>query len=106
PSLWIEPQGEWGSGRVELVEIPTDTETNDNIVSYWVPEKPMKAGDSLKLSYKMTTFKSVLTQHEKARVLRTRIGSAALPGEDNPPPKSHRQFTVDFTGSEINQLSE
>ncbi len=106
PSLWIEPQGEWGNGRVELVEIPTDTETNDNIVSYWVPEKPMKAGDSLKLSYKMTTFNSVLTQHEKARVLRTRIGSAALPGEDNPPPKSHRQFTVDFTGSEINQLSK
>ena len=25
PSLWIEPQGEWGNGRVELVEIPTDT---------------------------------------------------------------------------------
>ena len=66
----------------------------------------MKAGDSLKLSYKMTTFNAALTQHEKARVLRTRIGSAALPGEDNPPPKSHRQFTVDFTGSEINQLSE
>jgi periplasmic glucans biosynthesis protein len=66
----------------------------------------MKAGDSLKLSYKMTTFNAFLTQHEKARVLRTRIGSAALPGEDNPPPPSHRQFTVDFTGSDINHLSE
>jgi glucans biosynthesis protein len=106
PSLWIEPQGEWGNGRVELVEIPTDTETNDNIVSYWVPEKPMKAGDSLKLSYKMTTFNAFLTQHNKARILRTRIGSAALPGEDNPPPKSHRQFTVDFTGPDINHLSK
>ncbi|KAA1164224.1 glucan biosynthesis protein G [Pseudoalteromonas fuliginea] len=106
PSLWIEPEGEWGNGRVELVEIPTDTETNDNIVSYWVPEKPFKAGDSLKLSYKMTTFNAHLNQHEKARVVRTRIGSAALPGEDNPPPKSHRQFTVDFSGPELNQLSK
>jgi glucans biosynthesis protein len=105
PSLWIEPEGEWGNGRVELVEIPTDTETNDNIVSYWVPEKPFKAGDSLKLSYKMTTFNAHLNQHDKARVERTRIGSAALPGEDNPPPKSHRQFTVDFSGPELNQLS-
>lgn len=40
-----------------------------------------------------------------AKAARTRIGSAALPGEDNPPPKSHRQFTVDFTGPDINQLS-
>lgn len=106
PSLWIEPEGEWGNGRVELVEIPTDTETNDNIVSYWVPEKPFKAGDSLKLSYKMTTFNAHLNKHEKARVVRTRIGSAALPGEDNPPPKSHRQFTVDFSGPELHQLSK
>jgi periplasmic glucans biosynthesis protein len=106
PSLWIEPKGEWGNGRVELVEIPTDTETNDNIVSYWVPEKPMKAGDSLALSYKMTTFNAYLTQHAKARVTRTRIGSAALPGEDNPPPQSHRQFTVDFSGADLNHLSE
>ncbi|MBQ4834480.1 glucan biosynthesis protein G [Pseudoalteromonas sp. MMG010] len=106
PSLWIEPQGEWGNGRVELVEIPTDTETNDNIVSYWVPEKQLKAGDSLKLSYKMSTFNAFLAQHQKARVLRTRIGSAALPGEDNPPPESHRQFTVDFSGADINSLSK
>ncbi len=106
PSLWIEPQGEWGNGRVELVEIPTDTETNDNIVSYWVPENPFKAGDSLKLSYKMSTFNSSLNKHEKAHVVRTRIGSAALPGEDNPPPQSHRQFTVDFSGPALNALSE
>lgn len=106
PSLWIEPQGEWGNGRVELVEIPTNTETNDNIVSYWVPEKPFKAGETLTFSYTMTTFNDYLNQNNLAKVTKTRIGSAALPGEDNPPPKSHRQFTVDFTGPEINQLSE
>lgn len=105
PSLWIEPQGDWGKGRVELVEIPTNTETNDNIVSYWVPEKPMKAGEQLSFNYTLTTFNSTLSTQNKAQVLRTRIGSAALPGEDNPPPESHRQFTVDFTGENINELS-
>ncbi|WP_259401940.1 glucan biosynthesis protein [Pseudoalteromonas sp. SG41-1] len=105
PSLWIEPQGQWGNGRVELVEIPTDTETNDNIVSYWVPEQPLKAGETLSFSYKLSTFNAALASQDKARVLRTRIGSAALPGEENPPPNSHRQFTVDFTGDNINNLS-
>lgn len=105
PSLWIEPQGDWGKGRVELVEIPTDTETNDNIVSYWVPEKPLKAGEELSFNYTLTTFNSTLSMQNKAQVLRTRIGSAALPGEKSPPPKSHRQFTVDFSGENINDLS-
>jgi len=33
PSVWIEPAGEWGPGHVELVEIPSDNEINDNIVA-------------------------------------------------------------------------
>ena len=33
PSAWIEPKGDWGKGSVDLVEIPTADETNDNIVA-------------------------------------------------------------------------
>ena len=40
PSYWIEPLGDWGKGGVELVEIPTDEAIHDNIVAYWVPERP------------------------------------------------------------------
>ena len=29
----------WGPGRVELVQLHTPDETNDNIVAYWVPER-------------------------------------------------------------------
>ena len=43
PSLWIEPIGEWGAGEVTLVEIPSESEVNDNIVAYWRP-KPGLAG--------------------------------------------------------------
>ena len=40
PSYWIEPRGDWGEGRVELIELPTTDETNDNIVSLWAPAAP------------------------------------------------------------------
>ena len=38
PSAWVEPTSSWGPGRVELVQIYTPNETNDNIVAYWVPD--------------------------------------------------------------------
>ena len=38
PSAWVEPKGSWGPGRVELVQIPSPDESNDNIVAYWVPD--------------------------------------------------------------------
>ncbi|CAJ0947330.1 unnamed protein product [Ranitomeya imitator] len=39
PSAWVTPTGKWGKGRIELVEIPTNDETNDNIVAYWTPDQ-------------------------------------------------------------------
>ncbi len=53
PSAWIEPQGDWGRGRVQLVELPTPDETNDNIVAFWVPEQRPAAGQPLRFDYRM-----------------------------------------------------
>ncbi|MBU1357735.1 MAG: glucan biosynthesis protein G [Gammaproteobacteria bacterium] len=53
PSAWIEPQGNWGKGRVTLMEIPTADETNDNIVAFWSPETPARAGQMLQFAYRM-----------------------------------------------------
>ena len=39
PSYWIEPREGWGEGGVDLVELPTDDETNDNIVAAWTPKR-------------------------------------------------------------------
>ena len=44
PSVWVAPQGDWGEGSIELVEIPTKADTNDNIVAFWVPNKPPEPG--------------------------------------------------------------
>jgi glucans biosynthesis protein len=52
PSAWIEPRGKWGKGKVELVEIPTKDETNDNIVAFWTPDETPAPGEPLELEYR------------------------------------------------------
>ncbi|TBU84456.1 glucan biosynthesis protein G [Phytopseudomonas dryadis] len=53
PSAWIEPKGEWGKGKIELVEIPTPDETNDNIVAFWSPDEQPKPGEPMQFDYRM-----------------------------------------------------
>ncbi|MDN5864861.1 MAG: glucan biosynthesis protein G, partial [Gammaproteobacteria bacterium] len=51
PSAWVEPQNDWGKGHVVLVKIPTDSETNDNIVAFWTPGEATKAGNHYTINY-------------------------------------------------------
>jgi periplasmic glucans biosynthesis protein len=53
PSAWIEPQGDWGKGTVDLVEIPTADETNDNIVAFWSPDVCLSRSSLSTLSYRL-----------------------------------------------------
>nr|WP_290444559.1 MULTISPECIES: glucan biosynthesis protein G [unclassified Pseudomonas] len=53
PSAWIEPKGDWGKGTVDLVEIPTADETNDNIVAFWSPEKLPEPGKPFEYDYRL-----------------------------------------------------
>lgn len=53
PSAWIEPEGDWGKGSVDLVEIPTADETNDNIVAFWSPAELPKPGEPLDIAYRL-----------------------------------------------------
>lgn len=53
PSGWVETRGDWGSGHVELVEIPTPDETNDNIVALWRPDHLPAAGEALEFGYRL-----------------------------------------------------
>lgn len=105
PSMWIIPEGDWGKGRAELVEIPSDSETNDNVVAYWVPAKAMKAGSNATFKYRLRSFDDHLSENVTAKVIRTRIGWAANPGQANPPPVSNRKFVIDFRGGELSNLS-
>ena len=53
PSAWIEPQGDWGKGSVDLVEIPTADETNDNIVAFWSPGTLPEPGKPFDYAYRL-----------------------------------------------------
>lgn len=53
PSTWIEPKGDWGKGTVDLVEIPTADETNDNIVAFWSPETLPEPGKPFEYNYRL-----------------------------------------------------
>jgi periplasmic glucans biosynthesis protein len=55
PSYWVEPLDDWGPGKVELFEIPTSDETNDNIVAQWAPDQTLEAGQSKTWRYRITS---------------------------------------------------
>ncbi len=100
PSAWIEPTGEWGPGRVELVQLNTVDETNDNIVAYWVPAHLPAHGEPLDLAYRMR-WQRLQEQHPPgAWVVQSRIGHsfAALGAGE-------QQFIVDFTGPSLDKLA-
>ncbi len=106
PSLWIEPKGSWGAGAVQLVEIPTDNETNDNIVAYWVPGGDIKAGGSRSFDYKIYwQNREPAYPADIARVVATRLGRGGIPGQ-NPWPRDKRKFVVDFTGGPLADLKQ
>jgi periplasmic glucans biosynthesis protein len=52
PSLWIEPIGDWLQGEVRLIEIPSDSENNDNIIAYWRPRGGIGAGAEVAFAYR------------------------------------------------------
>ena len=51
PSAYVEPKGDWGAGAVMLVELPTGDEFLDNIVAFWRPEAPLRAGGEYSYAY-------------------------------------------------------
>jgi periplasmic glucans biosynthesis protein len=105
PSLDIEPLGDWGKGVVRLVEIPTDLEANDNIVAYWIPEQPAKAGDAREYSYRMHWGDRALDAKEKlAHVDETRAGLGGVAGL--PPEVGQRKFVIDFKGGMLGQMPQ
>ncbi|WP_338048974.1 glucan biosynthesis protein [Rhodoligotrophos defluvii] len=74
PTCWVEPVGDWGRGHVELVEIPTDKEINDNIVAYWRPAQPVRANDAFTLIYRLHWGSAIPRTDTIAAIEATRAG--------------------------------
>jgi periplasmic glucans biosynthesis protein len=95
PNLWVEPKGAWGRGSVRLIEVPTRDETRDNIVAFWTPEEPVRAGAELRLAYGLSWSLAPPLQTGLAPVLGTSIGQGGRPGDPERPPDV-RRVAIDF----------
>jgi glucans biosynthesis protein len=91
PSAWIEPTSDWGPGAVQLFEIPTNNETNDNVVAFWRPTTVIAEGKPYHLSYRMRWNKQPKLTPALGKVTSTRTG----PSFDG----KRRIFVVEFTGT-------
>lgn len=94
PSAWVTPRGDWGGGHVVLVEIPTDSETNDNIVAFWSPEAGDASKPSRDLRYTLDFGAPDITGEALGQVLATFVGTGPATGRTKA--RSAYRIAVDF----------
>ncbi|HZP67963.1 MAG TPA: glucan biosynthesis protein G [Rudaea sp.] len=93
PSAWVETLGNWGAGSVELVEIPSPDETNDNVVAYWIPEHLPAPKQPYEVHYRLHWQKDQETRPSTGWVAQTLSGKGYLKQADD-----SIGFVVDYVG--------
>lgn len=99
PSVWVEPKGQWGTGRLELIQIPTPDETNDNIVAFWIPDAPQRPGVPIDIEYRLYWQKDAQKTPPSSWVTQTRRGHGYVPKQDG-----SIALAVDFEGPALQNL--
>jgi glucans biosynthesis protein len=98
PNAWITPVGQWGRGFVKLVEIPSQKETNDNMVAYWLPRSLPPAGQALEIAYQISFESNEPDDSALARVVATRFGSGDK--------EDWQRVVIDFAGGKLKSLPD
>jgi glucans biosynthesis protein len=98
PSLWIEPIGEWAAGGVQLVEIPSESEVNDNIIAFWKPREPLAANSETNLAYRQFWCWSPPERPDLAVTALSREGRGTT--------AKRRRFLVEFAGDVFGGLAK
>jgi periplasmic glucans biosynthesis protein len=96
PSLWVEAIGDWGSGVVQLIEIPSKSEANDNVVAFWRPSQPLPAQAEYRFTYRLHWCWTPPAMPSRATTAETRVGAG--------PEKGTRRFVIDFVGGRLGDL--
>ncbi|MDP2258040.1 MAG: glucan biosynthesis protein G [Polaromonas sp.] len=105
PSAWVTPVGDWGAGKVELLQFATPDETHDNVAAYWVPEKIPAPGQSIDIAYQIAWQGKNQQLPPNGWVTQSRRGtgyskhSADAQGQQI-------QFVIDFAGPALDALPE
>lgn len=97
PSLWLEPLDDWNEGAVTLLEIPSDSELNENVFAYWRPKAKLAKGVEMRFQCRQHWSKGWPDPlpPEIARVRDSRCGHGST--------GSRRLFAVDFEGDTLFQ---
>ena len=105
PSAWVTPTGDWGAGRVELLQFATPDETHDNVAAYWVPAKLPAAGESITLAYQIHWQGKTQQLPPNGYVTQSRrgMGYTQLSAQDQ---AQQVQFTLDFAGPALQGLPD
>jgi glucans biosynthesis protein len=103
PSAWVEPVEGFGPGAVWLVEIPSDSEINDNIVAFWSPATLPEGGARMDLSYRLHWGAETPHRPAVAEVIDTKAGRGGLPSR---PDSGSRKFVIDFRGGTLGRLGD
>lgn len=101
PSVWVKPLNDWGAGRVELIQLPTNIEYTDNVVAFWVPAAPPKSGQSFEVAYQVHWTTNLLVGSNLGYVQATRVGKAIAADPKNP----NLRFVIDFGGKAMEALT-
>lgn len=96
PSIWVQPLNDWGEGHIELVEIPSDSEANDNIVAYWQPAAPLKKDQPFNYSYRLTLTNDTPILSGQSHIVRSAQGQKLA---DVDP-----QIVIDFNNIEVQDI--
>ena len=100
PSAWVEPVGDWGEGRVELLQFHTPDETHDNIAAYWVPAHLPPAGQPLDAAWRVHWGEQP-PKAPAAQVVQSRRGHGYRADDVSP---RQLQFHIDFAGPALQAL--
>ena len=101
PSYWVEPRDNWGEGTIELVEFPTNDETNDNVTACWVPKTAPEQGREIVYGYRITALADEMTMHPGGMALNTYQTLAKALGSSESAGPGTRRFIIDFTGGDL-----
>ncbi|CAM5761257.1 glucan biosynthesis protein [Bosea minatitlanensis] len=101
PSYWVEPQGDWGEGVIELIEMPTADESNDNVVALWTPKTPLEPGKEFSFGYRLTAMLDSGDLHPGGRVVNTYQAAPKALGSAEAVAEGARRFIVDFAGGDL-----
>lgn len=103
PSLWVEPQGDWGPGAVMLYEMNTVSENVDNMAAMWVADRPARAGERRDFAYRLRWGQGNLGGDGNAICVNYFMGPGGVPGRD--PIAGATRYIFDFAGPALHGLT-